>query len=138
MHGDRGHHLPAAQAGHIARLTSRTTGREKTTMFDPKQLMQMQKQLQEQMATMQAERETKHYVASSGGGAVTATVNGHYQLLDLVVKPEAVDPDDIDLLQDLVVAAVNSAIEKARREGDDDVAKMTGGMKLPPFLTGGM
>lgn len=107
-------------------------------MFDPKSLMEMQKQLQERMARIQEERETKVYEATSGGGAVLARVNGSYQLVDLLVKPEAVDPDDIDLLQDLVVAAVNSAIDKARKEGDADMAKLTGGMKLPPFLSGGM
>jgi DNA-binding YbaB/EbfC family protein len=105
-------------------------------MFDPKQLMDLQKNLHERFETMQRQREGQVFEGAAGGGAVTAKVSGVYELLDLQVKPEAVDPDDIDLLQDLVVAAVNSALEKARKASEGEMSKITGGMKLPPFLGG--
>jgi len=107
-------------------------------MFDPKQLMAMQKQLMGKYQTLQAEREDKRYIGTAGGGAVTCTMNGLYQVMDLVVKPEAVDPDDIQLLQDLMVAAINQAVEKARAAEQEEMGDVTGGLNLPSFLTGGL
>jgi DNA-binding YbaB/EbfC family protein len=107
-------------------------------MLDPKKLMEMQKNLMGQFEDMQAERESQEFDGTAGGGVVTCKVNGNSELLDLVIQPEAVDPDDIELLQDLVVAAINSALTKAREAGETDMSKLTGGLKLPPFLTGGM
>lgn len=92
-----------------------------------KQAQKLQKQMEE--AKAQAEKQTIE--ASSGGGAVTATVNGKKQLLDIQIKPEVVDPDDIEMLQDLVIAAVNEAINKADTMMNDQMGKLTGGMNIP-------
>jgi len=105
-------------------------------MLDPKKMMELQRQMTERFEKMQEEREKLVHEGKAGGGAVTCKVSGKYQLVDLVVKPEAVDPDDIELLQDLMVAAVNQALGKAREANESEMAKVTGGMNLPPFLGG--
>jgi len=100
-------------------------------MFDLKQLQKMQKQLTEQMETMQREVESRTVEATSGGGAVRVVVNGAQQIQSIRIEPEAVDPDDIQMLEDLVTAAVNSAIEKSKELAQSEMAKVTGGLKLP-------
>jgi len=107
-------------------------------MLDPKKLMEMQKDLMGRFEDMQADREAQEFEGVSGGGVVTCKVNGNSEILDLSIKEEAVDPDDIELLQDLVIAAVNSALAKAREAGESEMGKLTGGMNLHPFLTGGL
>ena len=79
---------------------------------------------------MQQEQETKTYTASAGGGMVTASVNGKHELLDLQIKPEAVDPDDVEMLQDMVIAAVNEAMRTADTEAANNMSRLTGGMNL--------
>lgn len=105
-------------------------------MLDPKKLMEMQKQMMQKFEAMQAERETQRFEGKAGGGAVTCVVNGNSEVLDLQIKPEAVDPDDIELLQDLVIAAINSALATARKANESAMSGLTGGIKLPPFLGG--
>ncbi len=100
-------------------------------MFDLKQLQKMQKELQERMSQMQEEMKTKTVDASSGGGMVTATANGNQELVAVKIKPDAVDPDDLEMLEDLVVAAVNLALEKSKELNQDEMSKMTGGLKIP-------
>lgn len=80
-----------------------------------KQQLQMQKlmEMQKEMETKQADVEAQEFTASAGGGAVTATVNGKKELTHLVIKPEAADPEDVEMLQDLVMSAVNEAIRTA-------------------------
>jgi DNA-binding YbaB/EbfC family protein len=67
----------------------------------------------------------------AGGGVVTVSINGHKKLLDIKIKPEAVDPEDIEMLQDLVLTAVNDALTKADELANQDMGKYTGGMKFP-------
>ncbi len=96
--------------------------------MNPKQLMkqvqQMQAQMQQRMAELRVE-------GSAGGGMVKATMNGHKELLSVSIDKEAVDPNDVDMLQDLVVAAVNEASRKVDEEMQNQLGTMTGGMKIP-------
>ena len=87
--------------------------------------------LQQKMMETQAELEAREYEASAGGGVVTAKVNGKRELLALSIKPEAVDPEDVEMLQDLVVAAVNEALRKAEEDMNSSMGKLTGGFNIP-------
>ena len=93
-------------------------------------LKQAQK-MQENMQKMQAELEAKEIESSVGGGAVTVKVNGKKELIDINIKPEVVDPDDIEMLQDLVISAVNEALRKVDDAQSSQMSKMTGGMNIP-------
>ena len=93
-------------------------------------LKQAQK-MQEDMATAQAELEAKEYSATAGGGMVTATVDGKHLLRSLELNPEAVDPEDTEMLSDMIMAAVNEAVRKAQAESEETMGKLTGGMNLP-------
>ena len=79
---------------------------------------------------MQAEMETKTYSATAGGGVVTAEVNGKHEVVSLSIDPEAVDPEDVEMLQDMVIAAVNEAMRKAESDAAASMSKLTGGMNL--------
>ena len=79
---------------------------------------------------MQQEQEAKTFTAKAGGGMVSATVNGKHELLNLEIKPEAVDPDDVDMLQDMVIAAVNEALRAADAEAANNMSRLTGGLNL--------
>jgi nucleoid-associated protein EbfC len=91
-----------------------------------KQAQQMQDQMQRQMATIRAE-------GTAGGGMVKAEMSGNKELLSITIDKEAVDPDDIEMLQDLVKAAVNEAARKVDEEMQSSMGAMTGGMKIPGF-----
>jgi len=95
------------------------------------QMMKQVKKMQEQMMKAQEELGTKTVEGSAGGGAVTVTANGHKQITNILIKPEAVDPDDVEMLQDLVLAAVNDALAKADELANKDMGKFTGGMNIP-------
>ena len=95
------------------------------------QLARQAQKLQQQMTKMQEELEEREYEATAGGGVVTARVNGKKELLSLTIKPEAVDPDDVEMLQDLVVAAVNEALRAAGDAMEQELGKMTGGLSMP-------
>ena len=86
--------------------------------------------MQQEMLRMQQEMETKTYTAAAGGGMVKATVNGKHELVDLVINPEAVDPDDVDMLQDMVIAAVNEAMRTADTDSANNMSRLTGGLNL--------
>ena len=86
--------------------------------------------MQQEMLRMQEEMENKTYSATTGGGMVTATVNGKHEVLDLKINPEAVDPDDVDMLQDMVIAAVNEAMRAADAESAQNMSRLTGGLNL--------
>ena len=79
---------------------------------------------------MQEELEEREYEATAGGGVVTAKVNGKKELVALTIKPEAVDPDDVEMLQDTVMAAVNEALRTATETSEREMGKLTGGMNL--------
>ena len=95
-------------------------------------MKQMQK-MQKQMEDMQAELDVKEVEASSGGGAVKVTVNGKKEVLNIVIEESVVDPEDIEMLQDLVMAAVNEALRKAEDMMTNEMKKVTGGMNIPGF-----
>ncbi|AKL97355.1 DNA-binding protein, YbaB/EbfC family [Clostridium aceticum] len=92
-----------------------------------KQAQKMQKQMQE----MQAEVEKKEVEASAGGGAVVVKVTGKKEIVSIDIKPEVVDPDDVEMLQDLIIAAVNEAIRSAEEMVSKEMSKVTGNMNLP-------
>ena len=83
-----------------------------------------------QAQKMQQEQESKTFTAASGGGMVSATVNGKHELVNLEIKPEAVDPDDVEMLQDMVIAAVNEAMRTADAEAANNMSRLTGGLNL--------
>ena len=97
------------------------------------QLARQAQKLQQQMAKMQEEIEAREFEATAGGGMCTAVVNGKKELLSLSIKPEAVDPDDVEMLQDLVMAAVNEALRTAGETMDREMGKMTGGLGMGLF-----
>ena len=86
--------------------------------------------MQQEMLRMQQEMETKTYTAAAGGGMVKATVNGKHEVVDLQINPEAVDPDDVEMLQDMVMAAVNEAMRTADTESANNMSRLTGGLNL--------
>ena len=86
--------------------------------------------MMKQAQKMQQEMESKTYSATTGGGMVKATVNGKHELLDLAINPEAVDPDDVEMLQDMVIAAVNEAFRAADIDSANNMSKLTGGLNL--------
>jgi len=100
-------------------------------MNNMNQMMKQVKKMQEQMMKAQEELGTKTVEGSAGGGVVTVVANGHKKITSIVIKPEAVDPDDIDMLQDLVLTAVNDALNQAEELANKDMGKYTGGMKIP-------
>ena len=93
-------------------------------------MMKQAQKLQQQMLQMQQEQEAATYSAKAGGGMVTATVNGKHEVVDLQINPEAVDPDDVEMLQDMVMAAVNEAMRAADNEAANNMSRLTGGMNL--------
>ena len=95
------------------------------------QLARQAQKLQQQMAKMQEELEAREYEASAGGGMVTVKVSGKKELLSIEIKPEAVDPDDVEMLQDLVLAAVNEALRTANETTEREMGKLTGGLSMP-------
>ena len=95
-----------------------------------KQLQQMQA-MQRKMEIMQAEIEEKEVTTTAGGGAVTAVVNGKKELVKLEIKPEVVDPDDVEMLQDLVMVAVNEGLRQIEEISNNEMSKLTGGLGIP-------
>ena len=93
-------------------------------------LKQAQK-MQQDMMRMQQELQEKEYEAAAGGGVVTATVTRKRELKALEIDPEAVDPDDVEMLQDMIVAAVNEALRAAENDAASTMQKLTGGLGLP-------
>ena len=93
-------------------------------------MMKQAQKLQQEMMRMQQEQEAATYSAKAGGGMVTATVNGKHELLNLQINPEAVDPDDVEMLQDMIMAAVNEAMRTADTAASENMARLTGGMNL--------
>ena len=94
------------------------------------QMMKQAQKMQQDLLKMQQEMETKEYDATAGGGMVKAVVNGKHELLSLTINPEAVDPEDVEMLQDMVVAAVNEAMRKGEAEAAQNMSKLTGGLNL--------
>jgi len=93
------------------------------------QMKQIQK-MQQDMMKMQEELEAAEYEAAAGGGVVTARVSGKHELLALEIDPDAVDPEDVEMLQDMIIAAVNEAMRKADSAQNASMSKLTGGLNL--------
>jgi DNA-binding YbaB/EbfC family protein len=95
------------------------------------QIMKQAQMMQQKMARLQEEAAQKTAEATAGGGAVSAVVNGKNQIVSLAIKKEAVDPEDVEMLQDLIMAAVNEALSKVQAELAEQMAKITGGISVP-------
>lgn len=88
-------------------------------------------QMQAEMARVQAELDALTIEGTAGGGAVTAMVNGHQEVVSLTIDPEVVDPDDVEMLQDLVTAAINDGLRQVKQTAEEKMARVTGGLRLP-------
>lgn len=93
-------------------------------------MMKQAQKMQQEMLRMQQEQESKTFTAKAGGGVVAATVNGKHELVELTIQPEAVDPEDVEMLQDTVIAAVNEAMRMADAEAANNMSRLTGGLNL--------
>lgn len=94
-------------------------------------IMKQAQMMQQKMAKLQEEAANRTAEATAGGGAVVAVVSGKNQLLSLTIKKEAVDPEDVEMLQDLVMAAVNEALKKVQSQFSEEMSKITGGLNIP-------
>jgi DNA-binding YbaB/EbfC family protein len=97
-------------------------------------MMKQAQKLQSKMAKMQEELADRTVESSAGGGMVRAVVNGKQQLVSLEIEKEVVDPEDVEMLQDLVLAAVNDALGRAQEMVSEEMNKLTGGMNLPGMM----
>ena len=100
-------------------------------MGNMNQMIKQAQKMQEQMAKMQEELENKNFEAVVGGGAVKAVVSGKKELVSIDIDEAAVDPDDVEMLEDLIVAAVNEAMRKAGQESENQLGALTGGLNIP-------
>ena len=91
-------------------------------------MIKQAQKMQQDMLRMQQELQEKEYEAKAGGGVVIATVNGKNEFISLQINPEAVDPDDVEMLQDMIMAAVNEAVRAADSDASSSMSKLTGGM----------
>jgi len=96
--------------------------------------MKQAKKMQEKIASIQAELESKTVEATAGGGMVTVIVNGKFEILSLKIDKEVVNPEDVDMLQDLITAAVNEGIRKAQEMATAEMSKITGGFNIPGLM----
>ncbi|WP_026893642.1 YbaB/EbfC family nucleoid-associated protein [Clostridiisalibacter paucivorans] len=94
-------------------------------------MMKQVQQMQKKMAKVQGEIEEREVEASAGGGAVTVKANGKKEILDIVIEQDVVDPDDVEMLQDLILAATNEALRKAEEMMTTEMQKITGGLNIP-------
>ena len=93
-------------------------------------MMKQAQKMQQEMLRMQQEMESKTYSATTGGGMVKVSVNGKHELVELTINPEAVDPDDVEMLQDMVIGAVNEAMRAADTDSANNMSRLTGGLNL--------
>ena len=98
------------------------------------QMMKQAQKMQAKIMKIQEEMAERSVEASSGGGMVTVTANGKQEVLSIRIEPEVVDPEDVEMLQDLVAAAVNEALKKAQEMVAEEMAKVTGGMSIPGLM----
>ena len=94
-------------------------------------LQRMAQQMQQEMLRVQTELEASHVDGSAGGGVVKAVVTGKQELVSITIDPDAVDPSDVEMLQDLIVAAVNDALRASRELAEQKMAAVTGGLQIP-------
>lgn len=99
--------------------------------MNPRQLQQMAQQMQRQMQKIQEELGNTSIEGSAGGGAITVTMNGHREVQAIKISPDVVDPEDVEMLQDLLLAAVSDATRKAQELAEERMGPLTGGMQMP-------
>jgi DNA-binding YbaB/EbfC family protein len=97
-------------------------------------MMRQLQEMQAKMARIQEDLGEKEVVGTAGGGVVKVTADGHQQILSIEINPDVVDPKDVDLLQDLVLAAVNEALDRSRELAASELGQLTAGLGLPPGL----
>jgi len=97
-------------------------------------MMQQAKRLQEEMAKTQAELEEREYEGSAGGESVKVMIKGNKEFKSVTIKPEIVDPDDIEMLEDLVLIAFNDALKKSSDDSEESMSKLTGGLNIPGLM----
>jgi len=95
------------------------------------QMIKQAKKMQEQMAKMQGELQERILETSAGGGAINIKINGKQEILELKIKPEVVDPEDVEMLEDLILAGVNDAIKQSQEMVSGEMSKITGGLNIP-------
>ena len=98
---------------------------------DPNAMMRQVQKMQDAIREKQAELEAKEYSGTASGELVTVTMTGKHEVTAVKIKPEAVDPDDIEMLEDLIAAAVNSAVAAVDKDSEEEMGKLTGGMNIP-------
>ena len=94
-------------------------------------MIKQAQKMQENMAALQEQLDVREYTATAGGGAVTAIVDGKHMVKSITLKPEVVDPEDVEMLSDLIMAAVNEAIRQAVETSEAEMSKVTGGLNMP-------
>jgi DNA-binding YbaB/EbfC family protein len=97
-------------------------------------IMKQAQMMQQRMAKLQEEASNRTATATAGGGAVTAVVTGKNHVVSLAIKKEAVDPEDVEMLQDMIVAAINEALTKVQTEMAQEMSKVTGGINIPGLI----
>ena len=98
---------------------------------DPTAMMRQVQKMQENIRAKQEELEAKEYTGTASGEMVSVTMNGKHEVVAVNIKPEAVDPDDIEMLEDLIAAAVNSAVSAVDKDSEEEMSKLTGGLNIP-------
>lgn len=95
------------------------------------QMIKQAQKMQEDMANLQADLENREFTATAGGGMVEVTIDGKHLIKNIKINPEAVDPDDIEMLEDFITIAVNEAVEKATKTSEEEMGAITGGLNIP-------
>ena len=98
---------------------------------DPNAMMRQVQKMQENIRAKQEELEAKEYTGTASGEMVSVTMNGKHEVVAVSIKPEAVDPEDIEMLEDLIAAAVNSAVSAVGKDSEEEMSKLTGGLNIP-------
>lgn len=98
---------------------------------DPNAMMRQVQKMQENIRATQEELEAKEYTGTASGEMVSVTMNGKHEVVAVSIKPEAVDPEDIEMLEDLIAAAVNSAVSAVDKDSEEEMSKLTGGLNIP-------
>ena len=98
---------------------------------DPNAMMRQVQKMQENIRAKQEELEAKEYTGTASGEMVSVTMNGKHEVVAVSIKPDAVDPDDIEMLEDLIAAAVNSAVSAVDKDSEKEMSKLTGGLNIP-------
>ena len=100
-------------------------------MFDLKQIQKLQKEMEQKMGSMQEEMGNMRVEGAAGGGMVNIVMDGNQQVIQVKIQPDVIDPDDVEMLEDLVMAAFNAAVEKSKAANQNGLSQLTGGMKIP-------